>query len=93
LPSYRIRHYSLRGDPAARSAYTVAVLRAGTGRGGSIEIYDALSVGTELAVRGPRNNFELVEAPRYLFRLRDGQPETVLPWLASEPLTLNVVTI
>jgi tetrachlorobenzoquinone reductase len=67
LPSYRIRHYSLCGDRADRSTYTVAVLRVGAGRGGSVEIHDAVGVGTELAVRGPRNNFELVEAPAYLF--------------------------
>ncbi len=66
LPSYRIRHYSLCGDPADRASYTVAVLRLADGRGGSIEIHDELRPGTELVVRGPRNNFPLVAAPAYL---------------------------
>jgi ferredoxin-NADP reductase len=67
LPSYRIRHYSLCGDPEDRSTYIVAVLRVSAGRGGSNEIHDTVTSGTALQVRGPRNNFALVEAPGYLF--------------------------
>jgi ferredoxin-NADP reductase len=67
LPSFRIRHYSLCGDPLDRSTYTVAILRVPAGRGGSIEVHEALAAGIELQVRGPRNNFALVDAPGYLF--------------------------
>ena len=56
LPSGRIRHYSLAGDPDDRSSYLVAVLREVDGRGGSIEIHDSLRVGSYVEVRGPRNN-------------------------------------
>jgi ferredoxin-NADP reductase len=66
LPSALIRHYSLCGDPDDRSSYTVAVLRVADGRGGSREIHDTDLVGAELLVRGPRNNFPLVDADAYL---------------------------
>lgn len=67
LPSGRIRHYSLYGDPARRDRYHIAVLRQDDGRGGSKEIHTGLPVGTRLVVRPPRNNFRLVPAPAYLF--------------------------
>ena len=67
LPSGLVRQYSLCGDPADRSTFTVAVLRESGGRGGSVEIHDSALVGRELDVRGPRNHFELRPAPSYLF--------------------------
>ena len=66
LPSGRIRHYSLGGDPDDRSSYLVAVLREADGRGGSIEIHDSLRVGSSVEVRGPRNNFALTDAQDYI---------------------------
>ena len=66
LPSGRIRHYSLGGDPNDRSSYLVAVLREADGRGGSIEIHDSLRVGSSVEVRGPRNNFALTDARHYI---------------------------
>lgn len=66
LPSGRLRQYSLCGDPADTSVYTVAVLREPTGRGGSVELHDVAAVGTELTVR-PRNHFPLVDSDSYLF--------------------------
>jgi len=66
LPSGRTRHYSLAGDPDDRSSYLVAVLREEHGRGGSIEIHDALRVGSLVKVRGPRNNFALADAQDYV---------------------------
>ncbi len=67
LPSGRVRHYSLFGDPAERTRYRVAVLRQDDGRGGSREIHRELPVGTSLAVRPPRNNFRLEPSDAYLF--------------------------
>ncbi|NYI45190.1 ferredoxin-NADP reductase [Nocardioides aromaticivorans] len=61
------RQYSLCGDPADRRYLRVAVLRETDGRGGSAYVHDELAVGTTLQVRGPRNHFPLVEAPRYQF--------------------------
>lgn len=66
LPSGKVRQYSLCGDPADRSRYSVAVLRVADGRGGSIEIHDGNLVGREITVRGPRNHFPVVAADQYL---------------------------
>ncbi|MEV6769884.1 PDR/VanB family oxidoreductase [Nocardia sp. NPDC051030] len=60
LPSGRVRQYSLCGDPADRNAYRVAVRRIPEGGGGSLEVHDALTVGTPVTVRGPRNAFPFV---------------------------------
>lgn len=67
LPSGQLRQYSLCGDPDDLSAYRIAVLREEPGRGGSREVHDTALVGRVLEVRGPRNHFELVAAPAYLF--------------------------
>lgn len=62
-----MRQYSLCGDPADRSSWSVAVLREPAGRGGSRYVHERLIPGGRIRVRGPRNNFPLVSAPRYLF--------------------------
>ncbi|GAA4717735.1 cytochrome P450/oxidoreductase [Phytohabitans rumicis] len=67
LPSGRVRQYSLSGDPADRHRYRVAVLREEDGRGGSVELHALARPGVTLPVRGPRNHFPLVPAPRYVF--------------------------
>lgn len=61
-----VRQYSLCGNPADRSAYQVAVLRAPDGRGGSAAVH-GLAEGARLRIRGPRNHFPLVTSRRYLF--------------------------
>jgi len=55
-----VRQYSLCGDPADAGRYRLGVLRDPASRGGS-------AVGSTVTVRGPRNHFPLVSAPRYLF--------------------------
>jgi ferredoxin-NADP reductase len=60
LPSGRLRQYSLCGDPAERHAYRIAVRRIPDGEGGSREVHEALSVGSAVTVRGPRNAFPFV---------------------------------
>ncbi|MFI0814907.1 PDR/VanB family oxidoreductase [Streptomyces sp. NPDC021098] len=62
-----IRQYSLCGDPADRTTWRIAVLRAPDGRGGSARVHDTLAEGTRVRVRGPRNHFALRPAARYLF--------------------------
>ncbi|WP_063906004.1 PDR/VanB family oxidoreductase [Nocardia kruczakiae] len=57
LPSGTPRQYSLCGDPDDHSSYQIAVRRIADGGGGSIEIHDALPVGTTVIGRGPRNGF------------------------------------
>jgi ferredoxin-NADP reductase len=67
LPSRRVRSYSLCSDPGDLSTYRVAVLREQASRGGSDELHDAVVEGTQLGLFGPRNHFELIDAPAYLF--------------------------
>jgi len=67
LPSGLVRQYSLCGDPADTSSYTVATRLVEDGRGGSREVHEQLSEGMEVEVRGPRNRFPLVAAESYVF--------------------------
>jgi tetrachlorobenzoquinone reductase len=67
LPSGLRRQYSLCGDPADRRSYTIAVLEEPQGRGGSAELHRIARTGAVLQVRTPRNDFPLVDGPRYLF--------------------------
>ncbi|MEU6008355.1 PDR/VanB family oxidoreductase [Streptomyces sp. NPDC047453] len=62
-----VRQYSLCGDESDRAELQVAVLREPAGRGGSAHVHDLLAEGDTVRVRGPRNNFALVDAPEYLF--------------------------
>ncbi|MDT0541224.1 PDR/VanB family oxidoreductase [Streptomyces lonegramiae] len=61
------RTYSLCGDPADGTAWRIAVLRTPDSRGGSACVHDKLHAGDRVEVRGPRNNFPLRPARRYLF--------------------------
>lgn len=61
------RQYSLCGDPADRHEYRIGILRDPAGRGSSRYVHDRLSAGDVVRIRGPRNNFPLVPALRYLF--------------------------
>jgi ferredoxin-NADP reductase len=67
LPDLPPRQYSLCGDPADASVWRLGVLREPDGRGGSAYVHDRLRAGDVVRVRGPRNHFPLVDAPRYLF--------------------------
>jgi ferredoxin-NADP reductase len=67
LPSGRTRHYSLCGDPADLSGFTIAVRRIDGGGGGSVEIHDRIVPGTVLRAFGPRNGFPFAADPVVLF--------------------------
>ncbi len=67
LPGGLVRQYSLCGDAGDLTSYRVAVLREPAGSGGSTYVHDSLTPGTPIEVRGPRNNFELEDAPAYRF--------------------------
>ncbi len=60
LPSGRVRQYSLCGDPGRSDTYRIAVRRIPGGGGGSVEVHDALPVGSVVTTGGPRNAFPLV---------------------------------
>jgi len=61
-----VRQYSLCGSPSDSHTIRVGVLKAPDSRGGSVKVHE-LSAGDRVRVRGPRNHFPLVSAPRYLF--------------------------
>ncbi|OBC07462.1 ferredoxin [Mycobacterium sp. 852013-50091_SCH5140682] len=67
LPGGFVRQYSLCGAPDDIDRWRIAVLREPASRGGSKFIHDNIEPGDVLSVRGPRNNFGIVEADRYLF--------------------------
>jgi ferredoxin-NADP reductase len=68
LPDGDARQYSLCGDPGA-DTWKIGVLREPNGRGGSMWIHEALTVGATVRVAGPRNHFEFAaeRGTRYLF--------------------------
>lgn len=67
LPDGTVRQYSLCGDRWDAHRYRIAVLRESAGRGGSAYVHDRFTPGDLVGVGGPRNNFPLVPADRYLF--------------------------
>jgi ferredoxin-NADP reductase len=81
------RQYSLCGDPADRGTWRIGVLREIAGRGGSAYVHDELAPGTTLAVSGPRNNFELHRASRYLFIAGGIGITPILPMIAEAERT------
>jgi ferredoxin-NADP reductase len=62
-----VRQYSLCGDPGERGRWRVGVLLDPNSRGGSRHVHDHLVEGATVRVRGPRNHFALIDAPRYRF--------------------------
>jgi ferredoxin-NADP reductase len=66
LPNGIVREFSLCSDPDDLSGWTVAVLREPSSRGGSAYVHLELRVGDLIEVEGPRNNFQLEPAQKYL---------------------------
>lgn len=83
LPSGRVRQYSLCGDPADRSTYTLATRLVEDGRGGSREVHEQLHAGTEVEIRGPRNRFPFTGAPAHVFVAGGIGITPVLPMLRA----------
>ncbi|MEU7279853.1 PDR/VanB family oxidoreductase [Streptomyces sp. NPDC045431] len=78
-----VRQYSLCGDPGDSSLLQVAVLREPESRGGSRYVHDTLAEGDTVRVSGPRNHFQLVNSPRYLFIAGGIGITPVLPMIAA----------
>ncbi|MEU2419705.1 PDR/VanB family oxidoreductase [Streptomyces sp. NPDC007851] len=85
LPSGLVRQYSLCGDPADTSSYTIAARLVADGRGGSREIHEQVVEGMELEVRGPRNRFPLAAADSYVFVAGGIGITPILPMLRAVP--------
>src|SRR5438105_762237 len=77
------RQYSLCSHPADRHAWRIGILRETKSRGGSQFIHDVLKAGDTVRVRGPRNHFSLVDAPRYLFIAGGIGITPILPMVAA----------
>jgi ferredoxin-NADP reductase len=82
LPDGLVRQYSLCGDPAARDVWRIAVRKVGGGRASGF-IHRALRPGALLRADGPRNNFPLLGAPRYLFVAGGIGITPILPMIAE----------
>lgn len=61
------RQYSLCSSPADARRFTVGILNAPDSRGGSKYVHENVKAGSVIRIRGPRNHFALVSAPRYVF--------------------------
>ncbi len=83
LPSGLVRPFSLCGHPDDRTSYRVAVLLEETSRGGSKEVHETGLVGRLLTIRGPRNQFRLVEAEHYLFLAGGIGITPILPMISA----------
>jgi cytochrome P450/ferredoxin-NADP reductase len=77
------RQYSLCGDPADHHVWRLGVLREQPGGGGSRFVHDRLRPGDTVRVRGPRNNFELLDSPRYQFVAGGIGITPMLPMIAA----------
>ncbi len=77
------RQYSLCSNPTDRRAWQIGVRREAKSRGGSEFIHDDLKAGDTVQVRGPRNHFSLVDAPRYLFIAGGIGITPILPMVAA----------
>ena len=63
-----IRHYSLTGPCEHEGLYDLGIKLSAASQGGSRWIFDEVSVGSQLTISAPRNNFPLIEtAGSYLF--------------------------
>jgi ferredoxin-NADP reductase len=89
LPSGRVRHYSLCGDPLDTASYTIAIRRIDGGGGGSAEIHDEVPPGTVLQAVGPRNGFPFAADPVVLF-IAGGIGITPLLPMAREAAALGL---
>lgn len=67
MPDGTMRQYSLSGDRFDPLRYRISVLREPASRGGSLQVHEAVQVGDAVGIGGPRNNFRMVPADRYLF--------------------------
>lgn len=83
LPGAATRQYSLCGDPGDPNRWNLGILRDPNGSGGSLFVHDQLQTGDVVRVRGPRNNFPLVESPRYLFIAGGIGITPILPMIAA----------
>jgi ferredoxin-NADP reductase/fatty acid desaturase len=72
LPSGKKRPYSLVNPPYERDNYRIAVKLDGNGKGGSMEMHQAITEGAILEITNPRNNFLLYENTKRFILISGG---------------------
>ena len=72
LPGGLMRSYSLAGDPADRTAWTLGVLREVNGQGGSKAMHQSVHVGELLMVGAPCNAFPMASGAAHTVLLAGG---------------------
>jgi ferredoxin-NADP reductase len=72
LPNGLVRQYSLVNSQREQHRYVIGVKLDRYSRGGSRFMHESLRVGMLLAVRGPRNNFPLVEDASHIVLVAGG---------------------
>jgi ferredoxin-NADP reductase len=77
------RQFSLCGDVEDRLTYRLGILKEPASRGGTRYVHDHLRPGDFVSVSAPRNDFQLVESPRYLFIAGGIGIAPILPMLAQ----------
>jgi ferredoxin-NADP reductase len=82
-----VRQYSLCGDTTNRAQWRVGILLDPDSRGGSEFAHNKLYPGSTVRVRGPRNHFALVSAPRYQFIAGGIGITPMLPMIAAAEAT------
>jgi cytochrome P450/ferredoxin-NADP reductase len=83
IDGVQTRQYSLCGDPDDHHAWRLGILRDPRGSGASLYVHDQLNEGDMVRVRGPRNNFPLVDSPRYLFIAGGIGVTPIMPMIAT----------
>ncbi|MCF8587606.1 PDR/VanB family oxidoreductase [Gordonia liuliyuniae] len=78
-----VRQYSLCGDQEDKTVYRIGVLRDPATRGGSRYVHESLRPGHLVPVSVPRNNFELLGAPNYVFVAGGIGVTPMLPMIAE----------
>jgi vanillate O-demethylase ferredoxin subunit len=92
------RQYSICNDPTETHRYVIGVLREPNGRGGSAFMHDRVSVGDQLSISPPRNNFPLAEGARESLLIAGGIGITPILAMCRElhrrgaPFTLHYCT-
>jgi ferredoxin-NADP reductase len=82
LPGGVVRSYSLAGDPADRTQWTLGVLRETKGRGGSRAMHEAIRVGELITLGWPRNAFVLADEAQHSVLIAGGIGITPLKAMA-----------
>jgi len=84
LPGGMVRSYSLAGDPADRTRWTLGVLREPQSKGGSRAMHERVRVGGGLRVSAPRCAFWLDTDARHSVLVAGGIGITPLKAMAHE---------